>query len=155
MEAAHPPVGALRGAGLTAYRMGDFQLAERYLDRAYREEKDDPDVDAALETTRLVLAWDPDARGLTEAQRRERVRHDLAQAVSRVESCAQSSGIDLTAKTATQSNLATLYAQAQALRPELVDRDLARHPEELDAAINLFLRWSRLATQKCGQPDGT
>ncbi|MGB6485215.1 MAG: tetratricopeptide repeat protein [Candidatus Acidiferrales bacterium] len=153
MEAPHPPLGAIRGAGLAAYQMGDFHVAERYLDRAHREKRDNAEMDAALETTQLVLAWDPDARDLTDAQRRERVRHDLAQAVSRVQSCAQSAGVDLTEKTATQSNLATLYAQAKAMQPQLVDRNLARHPEQLDAAINLVFALEA-AAQKCGQPTG-
>ncbi len=154
MEEPRPPLGAIRGAGLAAYQMGDFQLAERYLDRAHREKRDNPEMDAALETTRLVLAWDPDARGLTDAQRRERVRHDLAQGISRVESCAKSSGTDLTEKTASQSMLATLYARAMAMQPELTDRNLARHPEQMDAAINLVFAMESAATQKCGPPTG-
>ena len=153
-----PSAGALRGAGLTAYQIGDFLMAERYLDRAYREKKDDPEVAAALETARLVLAWDPDARGLTDAQRRARTRHDLAQAVSRVESCAKSSGVELSTtegQTPGQTTtLAAQYTQAKRLEVGLSDGNLTHHPEQLDASINLMFAMESSAAQKCGEPAG-
>jgi tetratricopeptide (TPR) repeat protein len=155
LEGVHPPDGALRGAGLAAYQMGDLQLAERYLDRAYRQKRDDPEVTATLDTTRLVLAWDPDARGLTDARRRERVRHDLAQAISRAGSCTKNSSSDLSNTTTGQTtDLATEYARAKTLQAELSDRNLERHPEELDVAINLVFSIEATASQECGQSTG-
>jgi tetratricopeptide (TPR) repeat protein len=172
LSTPHPPTEAWRGAGLAAYQMGDFRQAQRYLERAYREKKDDADVAAELGTTRLMLAWDPEARGLTEAQRRERVRHDLAQAISLTESCAKSSGIDLSKApeqttgagqnaeanqkrpAAPSGDLATEYAQATNLQGSLSDRNLSRHPEELDAAINMIFTLELTASQKCGEPTG-
>lgn len=155
------PAGALRGAGLTAYQMGDFSVAERYLDRANRAKEGDAEVKAALGTTRLILAWDPEAPGLTYVQRRERVRHDLAQAISRAESCAKTSGIDLS-KTQTGPNsgaaqttdLASEYGQAERLRSGISDRNLAQHPEDLEAAINLIFNIELTATQRCGEATG-
>ncbi|MGB7188033.1 MAG: hypothetical protein WBD21_15700, partial [Candidatus Acidiferrales bacterium] len=160
-------LGAIRGAGLVAYQMGDFPLAERYLDRAHREKRDNAEMDAALETTQLILAWDPDARGLTDAQRLTRVRHDLAQAISRVESCAKSSGVELpnmaasqetgkdpTAAAVEKTDLATQYAQAKRSQASLSDRNLARHPEELNEASNLIFAMETAASQKCGEPTG-
>jgi tetratricopeptide (TPR) repeat protein len=167
MQSQHPPMGAIRGAGLAAYQMGDFPLAERYLDRAHREKRDNAEMDAALETTRLVLAWDPDARGLTDAQRLARVRHDLAQAISRVESCAKSSGVELpsmaasqetgkgqTATAAEKTGLAAQYEEAKRLQAGLSDRNLVRHPEELNEASNLIFAMEAAAAQKCGEPTG-
>ena len=172
LSAPRPPTEALRGAGLASYQLGDFRVAERYLDRAYREKRDDADVAAALDTTHLILAWDPESRGLTEAQRRERVRHDLAQAISLTESCAKSSGIDLSktpeqtttagqnaganqkAPAAPSGDVATEYAQAKNLQAALSDRNLSRHPEELDAAINMIFELELTASQKCGEPTG-
>lgn len=150
-----PPAGALRGAGLTAYQSGDFHLAERYLDRAHREQHDDADVAAALDTTRLILAWDPQAPGLTYVQRRERVRHDLAQAISRVESCAKSGGVDLSKTTAgSMPDLAAEYARAKNVQAGISDRDLARHPEALEDAINLIFAMESTAKRICGETSG-
>ncbi len=167
MESQRPPLGAIRGAGLAAYQMGDFPLAERYLDRAHREKRDNPEMDAALDTTRLILAWDPEAPRLTDAQRLARVRHDLAQAISRVESCAKSSGVELpnitasretgkgqTAAAVEKTDLAAQYAQAKRLQAGLAGRNLARHPEELNEASNLIFAIETDAAQKCGEPTG-
>lgn len=151
----HVPSGALRGAGLTAYQMGDFRIAQRYLERAYREKRNDPEVGAALETTRLILAWDPEAPGLTYVQRRERARHDLAQAIARVESCAKNAGLDLTNKgTGSTTDLAAEYARAKNAQAGISDRILVQHPENLETAINLIFEIESTATQTCGESSG-
>lgn len=154
LASGRPPVGALRGAGLSAFQMGDFRLAERYLERAYREKRNDSEVGATLETTQLILAWDPEAPGLADTDRRERERHDFAQAFSRLQSCARDTGTDLTDTAKPQSDLTTLYAQARAMQPRLSERNLARHPEPSDVVMNLVLAIESATVQKCGQPAG-
>src|SRR5215469_1771479 len=160
LEGTHPPGDAMRGAGLAAFRMGNYRVAERYLERADRGQENEADVKADLETSRLILAWNPEAPRLTDAERRDRVRHDLAQVISRVESCANASGVGLpepanqTTLTDKSDDLTTQYAQAKTLQARLSDRDLARHPERLDAAINMIFELETTATQKCGEPTG-
>lgn len=176
LATAHPPIGALRGAGLAAYQMEDYRTAARYLERAEKRNSHDSEVAPALDTSRLILAWNPEAPGLRDADRRERVRHDLAQAISRAESCAKSSGMDFSAATAGQkasqtrhtasntpsgnasaSPAATLvaeYALAKNLQAGLSNRNLARHPDALDAAIEAIFSLEAAATQKCGEPAG-
>lgn len=161
MEGPHPPNGAVRGAGLAAFRMGDYRLAERYLERADRKQRNEADVETALETARLILAWNPESPRLTDGERRDRVRHDLAQVISRVELCAKGSGVDLSKNPANQNpgtgkteNLMTEYLQAKNLQTGLSDRDLARHPERLDAAVNMIFELEATATRKCGEPTG-
>lgn len=161
LEDPHPPNDAVRGAGLAAFRLGNYRVAERYLERAEREQQNGTDVEAALETTRLILAWNPEAPRLRDAERRDRVRHDLAQVISRVELCGRGSGVGLskapanqTAGTSQPSDLQVQYAQARNLEARLADRDLARHPERLDAAVNIIFQMESTATQKCGEPTG-
>lgn len=161
LEGPHPPSDAVRGAGLAAFRLGDYRGAERYLERADREQRNQTDVETALETTRLILAWNPEAPRLRDAERRDRVRHDLSAVLSRVELCAKRSGVDLSTTPANQTagrnqpdNLTTQYAQARNLQARLSDRDLARHPERLDVAINMIFDLEATATQTCGEPTG-
>lgn len=161
LEGLHPPDEALRGAGLAAFRMGDYRLAERYLERVEREQKNQTDVETALEISQLILAWNPEAPRLRDTERRSRVRHDLAQVISRVALCAKASGVDLSETPASQTtgtgqtgDLTTQYTQAKNLQARLSDRDLARHPERLDAAINIIFELEATATQKCGEPTG-
>ncbi len=191
LATAHPTSGALKGAGLAAYQMEDYPAAERYLERAARESKPDPQLADTLEITRLILAWNPEAVGLRDTERRARVRHDLAQAISRAEACAKNSGLDLSVtvvgqKAASKSgnqessatknvsqnqqtganessasgtgssapNLATEYVLAKNLQAELSDRNLARHPETLDQAIDAIFALESAVSQKCGEPAG-
>ena len=177
------PVAAWKNAGIAAYELQYFAVAQRYLERAQRvgkEEKDDLEVKSYLETSRLVLQWDPYLPRLKEQQRDDRVRHDLAQAIARLESCAKASGLELTAQplpagqdsgtpqngkpaanspsnspvNATVPNFAALYSQAQTLQPQLAERNLRKHPEQIDAAMNLVFTIETATSKKCGEPAG-
>ncbi|HET6199388.1 MAG TPA: tetratricopeptide repeat protein [Candidatus Acidoferrales bacterium] len=150
----HPPKDALRGAGLAAYQLGEFQQAERYLDRARRLGNKDADVSHALDISRMVTSADPNAPGLSETERRDRARSDFEQAFGRLQFCAKSRGIDLFAKDAPQSELVTLGVQAKALEPQLTDENLRRHPDQIDVAMNLVFVTEDAVTTECGAPQG-
>ncbi|MGH9729817.1 MAG: tetratricopeptide repeat protein [Candidatus Acidiferrales bacterium] len=154
LTVAHPPADALRGAGLAAYQLGEFQQAERYLDRAHRLEEKDADVSRSLNISRQVLSADPFASGLSEAERRERARADFEQAFGRLQSCAKSRGIDLSARGAPQSEMVKLGTQAKTLRPQLTNQDLRRHPEQIDIAMNFVFATEDAAAKECGAPQG-
>lgn len=150
----HPPKDALRSAGLAAYQLGEFQQAERYLDRARRLGNRDADVSRALDISRLVTSADPYAPGLSEADRRDRARRDFEQAFGRLQSCAKSRGIDLFAKDAPRSEMVTLGMQAKALEAQLTDQNLRQHPGQIDVAMNLVFVTEDAVTKECGAPQG-
>lgn len=150
----HPPKDALRGAGLAAYQVGEFQQAERYLERARRLGNKDADVSHALDISRMVTSADPYAPLLGEAERRDRARRDFEQAFGRLQSCAKSRGIDLFAKGAQQSELVTLGIQAKALEPQLTDQNIRQHPGQIDVAMNLVFVTEDAVTPECGAPQG-
>ncbi|MHB8487402.1 MAG: tetratricopeptide repeat protein [Candidatus Acidiferrales bacterium] len=154
LTVAHPPADALRGAGLAAYQLGEFQQTERYLDRARRLGDKDTDVSHALDMSRMVTSADPYARDLSEAERRERARRDFAQAFGRLQSCAKSRGTDLFEKDAPQSEMVTLGMQAKALEPQLTDENLRRHPGQIQVAMNLVFVMEDVVTKECGAPQG-
>lgn len=175
LRAPRAPVSAWKGAGMAAYQLQYFGAAQRYLERAQHADREDLEVNSYLETARLVLQWDPYLPRLKEAQRDDRVRNDFAQAIERLESCAKTSGVDLTAQPLTASqtakapqnaksdtsavnsdapDLAVLYSQAQTLRPKLAQRNLRTHPDQIDAAMNLVFAIETATLQKCGEPEG-
>lgn len=115
LRGPHAPAAAWKGAGIAAYRLGYFEVAERYLGRAERIDEHDTEVTEALQISRLAQAWDPYLPGLTEMQRHDRTRHDFGQAMQRLQSCAKSSGVRLVAQA---TNLtATLPSSGQASAP--------------------------------------
>jgi tetratricopeptide (TPR) repeat protein len=179
LRGPHAPATAWKGAGIAAYRLGYFEVAERYLGRAERIDKHDAEVTDALGISRLAQAWDPYSPGLTETQRHDRTRHDFAQAMQRLQSCAKSSGVQLAAQATNltamlppsghadgpgpspaqpgrgeRTDLATLYAQGQSLQAQLVERNLRGHPEEIDAAMQWVFSTETATAQKCGEPSG-
>ncbi|MHB8541535.1 MAG: tetratricopeptide repeat protein [Candidatus Acidiferrales bacterium] len=150
----HPPADSLRGAGLAAYQLGEYQQAERYLERAHRLRRSDAGVTSALELSRLVISADPYARGLSEAERRSRARRDFEQAFSRWQSCAKSRGANPSTNAAPQSDFVTLTNQAKALQPRLTDRNLRLHPGQVEIAMNLVFAMEDAAARECGAPEG-
>ncbi|MFZ0414797.1 MAG: tetratricopeptide repeat protein [Candidatus Acidiferrales bacterium] len=154
LAAPHPPAGSLRGAGLAAFQLGDYFQAERYLDRASRIRKDDPMVSQSLTMSRLVLVWNPYATGLSATERADRARHDFEQAFSRLQSCARQNDVNVSVKPVPQSDLATLYAKAVSLRPQLTEQGFRRDPGLFDATMNLVFNIENLVAQQCGPPKG-
>jgi tetratricopeptide (TPR) repeat protein len=144
---------ALRGAGLTAFQLNDDLLAERYLAQAYRMKKSDSEIASALSTSRLVLLADPSAPGLTQRERRDRVRADFRQAFSHLQTCMKTLGEGGSSASANQTDLGALFTKAKTFRLRLSDHYL-RRPEDLNAALDFTLEIENLCAQKCGPPRG-
>jgi len=72
-------------AGMSAFRLADYRVAEEYLARA--KGAGDNSVAASLDTARAVLELDPFARGLPTSRRIERLRRVLDIAAARAEVC--------------------------------------------------------------------
>jgi len=149
----HPSANSVRGAGLAAYQLGEYQEAERYLERAHRLRTSDADVTSALVLSRLVISADPYLRGLSEAERRTRAQRDFAQAFSRLQACAKK-GANVSTSAAPQSDLVALTSQAKALRPRLTERNLRLHPSQVNVAMNLVYAMENAATTECGEAQG-
>ena len=149
----HPSANSVRGAGLAAYQLGEYQEAERYLERAHRLRTSDADVTSALVLSRLVISADPYLRGLSDAERRARTQRDFAQAFFRLQECAKKSA-NVSASAAPQSDLAMLISQAKALQPRLTERNLRLHPSQVNVAMILVFAMEDAATKECGELQG-
>ena len=149
----HPPADSLRGAGLAAYQLGEYQEAERYLERAHRLRRSDADVASALALSRLVISADPYLRGLSEAERRTRTRRDFAQAFSHMQACAKKDA-NVSTSAAPQSDLVTLTSQAKALQRRLTERNLRLHPSQGNIAMNLVYAMEDATAKECGEAQG-
>ena len=149
----HPSANSVRGAGLAAYQLGEYQEAERYLERAHRLRTSDADVTSALVLSRLVISADPYLRGLSDAERRARTQRDFAQAFFRLQECAKKSA-NVSAGAAPQADLARLTDQAKALQPRLTERNLRLHPSQVNVAMILVFAMEDAATKECGELQG-
>ncbi|MGH9430251.1 MAG: tetratricopeptide repeat protein [Terriglobia bacterium] len=149
----HRLEAAWKGAGESAYQMGDYRLARRYLLRALALDARDNQVAEMLNTSDFVLEIDPFSPHLPTADRRKRVIHAYHQALTRLKACAQSQGQTLTASTAS-TPLQTVYSAAVKLNSNATDSALRRDPDLEDTLMGQAFQMEQAAAKACGAPKG-
>src|ERR1700734_1700209 len=82
----HDPA-ALAGAGLAAFQLGRYNIAERYLQAAVSANPNDTQSAARLKTAALIMQMDPFQRQISVAQPDPIVLEALAAAGQRLKSC--------------------------------------------------------------------
>ena len=146
---------ALVGAGETAYRSGDYMLAQEYLRRADAANPADANSRQLLASTDLVLGANPFHSHISDAERNRRITSAFTQAQDRLDHCAQQAGVDLKASDSPSSSalvkLQTLWLRTQ---PDL---KLLRSPAETDlpdAIMDVVFQIERQTNSICGPPQG-
>ena len=141
---------AIAGAGLSAFELGRYALAERYLKAATVANPHDTESSARLKTTELVLREDPFQRGLSDTRRNQIVVDAFATAGQRLKSCKMQSA-SFTAPV-TQPTLDETW---QRMKPKITVRKLQRHPELVEMAMNLVFQIERETVASCEMPSET
>ncbi len=136
---------ALERAGVTAFRLGDFEDAERSLRAAAREGETEATTQNLLSTARDAVALDPFLRGLTSQERVRRVRRAFDQAVSTFGRCVST----MPATGPHASDAAALHVRIDALAPALASRD-ARDAQVQQDAMDLVFDVEDFASEVCG-----
>jgi tetratricopeptide (TPR) repeat protein len=144
---------ALAGAGESAFQMGNYAEARRYLERAVRVDKKNTRASELLETANLVLGIDPFARGISASERARRVIRAFQQSVERLEECAQKRGEALEG-TPPLTELQTLYAHAAQMRPRMRASVLRRDSDLMLSATQLVFEIEEFAVRTCGPASG-
>jgi tetratricopeptide (TPR) repeat protein len=139
--------GALAGAGMAAFQLGRYPLAERYLQAAVAGNPGDAQSADRLKTTELVLRMDPFRRQISVAQRDRNVVAAFATAGQRIKSCGVPKGA-----VASQPNLADRWAR---MKPQISEQDLRRDPDLVEAAMDLVFGIERQTSATCATPVGT
>jgi tetratricopeptide (TPR) repeat protein len=122
---------ALAGAGLAAFQLGRYPLAQRYLQAAVAGDPADQRSSDLLATTELVIQMDPFRRKLSVAERDKTVVAAFSASGDRLRKCDAAQRPLLTAA---QSSLADSWAQ---MRPRISELNLKRNPDLVEEAMNL------------------
>jgi tetratricopeptide (TPR) repeat protein len=141
---------ALAGAGLAAFQLGRYPLAQRYLQGAVAGNPNDSRSVELLKTVDLVIAMDPFRRQLSVAQRDRIVVEAFTTAGARLKTCGATRGSAL--PTASQSSLADGWEK---MSPLITEVNLKRNPDMVEAAMNLVFEIERQTSTTCGSPTGT
>jgi tetratricopeptide (TPR) repeat protein len=143
-------IDAMRGAGLAAFDLGRYALAERYLKAAVTANPHDAESATRLKTAELVLRMDPFQRGLSELQRNQIVVDAFAAAGQRLKSCNMQSA-SVTPGVA-QPSLAEIW---QRMKPRITPLGLRRNPDLAETAMDLVFRVERETGASCEMPSET
>jgi tetratricopeptide (TPR) repeat protein len=134
---------ALAGAGTSAFKLGDFQRARRYLHRA---PDDVDDVARTREIVDFVLSSDPLARGVGSAERRRRLAGSLEYLDQRLRRCVASGAPadELPPTQALEQEIASLRVQLRPSTP--LEQDV------IEGGVDLFDRIEQYVSKTCPPP---
>jgi tetratricopeptide (TPR) repeat protein len=141
---------AMAGAGLAAFQLGRYPLAEVYLQAAVAGNPSDTQSADRLKTTELVLRMDPFRRQISVDERDRIVVEAFATAGKRLSSCATPKAP--AASIASQPSLADRWAE---MKPHISEQELRRNPDLVEGAMDLVFEIERQTSATCGTPSGT
>lgn len=141
---------ALAGAGESAFQLGDYPDAVRYLDQAVRGKNPAAQAKTFLDDSRAVIELDPFDPRIGAVERARRASRAFGLAVARLKSCARDKGEDLAAKPP-QTDLQDLYARATKTQLHSSPLHLERHPDEIASLMDLSGDLEEGAAKACGE----
>ena len=142
-------MAALAGAGLAAFQLGRYPLAERYLQEAVASNAGDTKSEDLLKTTEEVLRMDPFRRQISVAHRDDIVVDAFETAGQRLKSCGMTSSSAM--PVGAQATLADSWAK---MKPQISAGNLRRDPDLVEEAMDLVFRIERQTNATCGTPEG-
>ncbi len=144
---------ALAGAGLAAFELGRYPIAQRYLEAAASANSGDPQIADRLKTTELVVKMDPFRRQIPVNERNRIVMEALAAAGERLKSCPDAG--ETKGNHSSGSSGQTLAESWSNLKPQITERGLRKNPDLVEAAMDLVFEIERKSSKVCGAPSGT
>ncbi|HWF92644.1 MAG TPA: tetratricopeptide repeat protein [Terriglobales bacterium] len=165
-------VQALAGAGESAYRLGRYRTAQRYLASGPLEHGRTPETTQLLETTNMILDANPYARRISSREVSRRVVKDFRQAGVRLSECMKEKNIvpessaklpSLQKKTdndkssatpAPPNDLAALYQRWLALKPKVTESRVSAGNSLRDSTIDATFEIEQQTATACGAPSG-
>jgi tetratricopeptide (TPR) repeat protein len=136
-------VDALRGAGETAFQLGDYAEAVEYLKSALDVDPSSEQSRQLLEVADKVLTEDPLAPHLSVEERRGRLLENFDRAQQRLEGC-----LDQTTDNKQVEQLQALKTEATTMQPKL---KRSRDFDTVRSGAGLIFRMEEAASASCGQ----
>ena len=152
--------GALAGAGETAFQLGRFRTATRYLRAAAAQNSLDAGSRQLLQTASLVLDNNPFQRKLSVRERQSRLRRIFDSASKKLLVCLQAHTGGARSNTGTQvSNAPALSADVQELssrqkelHSKMRHRAFRNDPDSMDELMDFVSSVGQVVPQECGPP---
>ena len=140
---------ALAGAGQAAFQLGQYPLAQHYLQQAIAATPNDAQSAQLLQTADMVLHMDPFRRQISTADRDKAVVDAFTVAGQRLKSCT----LPVTSRPGSGPPL-SLNDEWFAMKPHVNLAGLRRDPDLAENAMDLVFRIERQSSIVCGTPTG-
>jgi len=142
-------VAALAGAGHAAFQLGQYPLAQHYLQQAIAASPGDTQSAQLLQTVDMVLRMDPFRRQISAADRDKAVVDAFKSAGQRLNSCTLP-----VASSPGAGPPISLNDEWFAMKPHISMAELRRDPDLAEKAMDLVFRIERQSSIVCGTPAG-
>jgi tetratricopeptide (TPR) repeat protein len=149
LRADHRNAAALAGAGYAAFQLGQYPLAQHYLQEAIAANPNDMQSAHLLQTADMVLHMDPFRRQISTADRDKAVVDAFAAAGERLKSCA----LPISSSPGSGPPI-SLNDEWFAIKPHVSTAGLRRDPDLAENAMDLVFRIERQTSIVCGTPTG-
>jgi tetratricopeptide (TPR) repeat protein len=140
---------ALAGAGYAAFQLGQYPLAQHYLQQAIAATPNDTQSAHLLQTTEMVLRMDPFRRQISTADRDKAVVEAFTAAGERLKSCT----LPVTSSPGSGPPI-SLNDEWTAMKPRIGAVRLRHDPDLAENAMDLVFRIEHQTSAVCGAPTG-
>jgi len=158
---------AWRGKGQASLAIGDYSPAEQAFANAFDRDPRLDDARQQLQLVREVLRLDPAIRGLSLAERSQRVAAAFQVALQRLASCANQQGYSLTEHDAatpsqtasgaqpapTTGSLQNLYTTGLQKKASATEQALRKNPDALEPTMQFVFDVERATAPVCPAKD--
>jgi len=149
LKSDHRNSAALAGAGLAAFELGRYPLAQGYLEAAVAANPKDSQSRDRLKTVELVVQTDPFRRQIPVDQRNRIVIQAFETAGERLKSCSAAGD---SRERASPQTLTEMWTK---MKPQITERSLRKNPDLMEASMDLVFAIERKSSTLCGPPTGT
>jgi tetratricopeptide (TPR) repeat protein len=147
-------IAAMAAAGDTAYHLGHYRTAQRYLQEAARLNPQDSHSRQLLPQANLILDSDPFVRRISDAERNRRIVAAFRGAGQRLTACAQSKGLNLSASPDMDPVLSGLEARWSDMKKQLPRLHSSIEADLPDTIMDLVFQIEQQTASDCGSPQG-
>ena len=152
--------GALAGAGDVAFQLHRYRTAEKYLGEAAKLDPQNAPLQQSLESARLILQADPFTHGLSNADRRARVRDAFSGAGRLLADCARMHGVSFqdggqqggASADPFSSDLISLQKTWNDMKPKLRRQSASAEADTAESAMALVFQIEEQTQNRCGEP---
>lgn len=149
LRADEQNAAALAGAGYAAFQLGQYPLAQHYLQQAIAANPNDTESSHSLQTTEMVLRMDPFRRQISAADRDKAVVEAFTAAGERLKRCT----LPVTSSPGSGPPI-SLNDEWTAMKPRIGAVRLRPDPDLAEKAMDLVFRIEHQTSAVCGAPTG-